>query len=79
MIALKVNESADDRMARITVGVFVVAVGLALDGIWGLVFGIGGLVPLASGLIGWCPIYALFKIKPANRFTINLYRKRFKG
>lgn len=77
MIALKVNESDDDRMARITIGVFIVTVGIALNGIWGLVFGVVGLVPLASGLIGWCPLYALFKVKPGNRFTINLYRKRF--
>lgn len=77
MVAFKINESADDRLARITVGVFLVSVGLALDGIWGHVFGVGGLVLLVTGLIGWCPLYAIFKIKPANRFTINLYRKGF--
>jgi len=78
MFSLRVNESNDGRRARITLGIFVVALGIALDGIWGLVLGFVGLVPLVSGLIGWCPFYALFKIISTNRFTINLYRKRFK-
>ena len=78
MFSLRVNESNDGRRARITLGIFVVALGIALDGIWGLVLGVAGLVPLVSGLTGWCPFYALFKKISANRFTINLYRKRFK-
>ena len=78
MFSLRVNESNNGRRARITLGIFVVALGIALDGIWGLVLGVAGLVPLVSGLTGWCPFYALFKKISANRFTINLYRKRFK-
>lgn len=77
MPAYKVNESDDDRMARITLGVFVIAVGIALGGFWSIFLGAVGLVLLTSGLIGWCPLYAQFKIKHGNRFTINLYRNRF--
>ena len=67
MTRLKVNQSYDHRMARITIGVFVIAVGIALDGTWGIVLGVVGLVPLSTGTIGWCPLYVLFKKSSENR------------
>lgn len=66
MTSIKVNESNDDRRARITLGVFLFAIGIAMTGIWGIVLIIIGLVLLFSGLVGWCPIYALFKNKHVN-------------
>lgn len=51
------NVGGIDRIARITVG--VVLVGLAATGTVGW-WGWLGVVPLATGAIGWCPPYAIF-------------------
>lgn len=57
---MKFNEGVIDRSLRIIAG--LVLIGLALAGkigAWGWI----GLVPLATGLVGWCPAYTLFGIK----------------
>ena len=54
---MKSNVGGIDRILRILVG--LVLIGLAVTGtvgVWGWV----GIVPLATGLIGWCPPYAIF-------------------
>ena len=53
---MKSNEGGIDRMLRIVVG--LVLIGLAATGTVGL-WGWIGIVPLATGLIGWCPLYAM--------------------
>lgn len=49
-----------DKVLRIIAG--VVLIGLTLGGIIG-VWGWIGVVPLATGLLGWCPAYSLLGIK----------------
>jgi hypothetical protein len=40
----------------------LLVVGFAvIGGTAGIVVGVIGLIPLATGLIGWCPLYSLFK------------------
>jgi hypothetical protein len=54
---MKKNVGGLDRIARITAG--VVLLGFTATGAigpWGWL----GVVPLATGLIGWCPPYAIF-------------------
>lgn len=54
---MTLNVGGMDRIARITIG--LVLIGLTLTGnigVWGWL----GVVPLATGAIGWCPPYALF-------------------
>ena len=51
------NVGGIDRILRIVVG--LVLIGLTLTGTIG-VWGWLGVVPLATGLIGWCPPYAIF-------------------
>ena len=54
---MKSNVGGIDRVLRIVVG--LVLIGLTLTGnigVWGWL----GIVPLATGVIGWCPPYALF-------------------
>ena len=54
------NVGGIDRALRIVVG--IVLIGLAATdkiGWWGYI----GVVPLATGLIGWCPAYLPFGIK----------------
>ena len=61
---MKVNEATWDRIARIALGVFVLYLGWAnvVTGGWGLALKIVGFLPLLTGLVGWCPTYALLKV-----------------
>ena len=50
------NVGGIDRAIRITVGLaLMAAAATGTVGIWGCV----GVVPLLTGLMGWCPPYAL--------------------
>ncbi len=54
---MKVNEGTIDRAVRVIAG--LVLIGLAASGtvgIWGWI----GVVPLLTGLAGFCPAYAIF-------------------
>ncbi len=54
---MKQNVGGIDRTVRIVAGLALI--GLAATGtvgVWGWI----GVVPLATGLVGWCPPYALF-------------------
>ena len=53
---MKTNEGGIDRILRIVAGLALI--GLTLNGnigVWGWV----GVVPLATGALGWCPLYTL--------------------
>jgi len=53
------NEGSTDRMLRLVAGlVLITLVFVGPKTPWGWV----GLVPLLTGLIGWCPAYTLFGI-----------------
>lgn len=54
---MKANVGGIDRVLRIVVG--LVLIGLAATGTVG-VWGWLGVVPLATGALGWCPPYAIF-------------------
>lgn len=56
---MKANVGGVDRVLRIVLG--LVLVGLAATGTIGW-WGWLGIVPLATGLVGWCPPYAIFGI-----------------
>ncbi|MFZ6020915.1 MAG: YgaP family membrane protein [Chloroflexota bacterium] len=60
-----VNESTVDRIIRVAVGVLLLALGWGgvVTGTLGAIFKFLGFVPLLTGLIGWCPAYALFKFR----------------
>jgi hypothetical protein len=58
----KQNVGGMDRVLRIALGIAMAAIGLfVLKGTTGTVVGIIGLIPLATGLVGFCPLYLLFK------------------
>jgi len=60
-----INEAGWDRVIRIVVGIALLYLGWAgvVGGGPGLFFKIVGFIPLITGLVGWCPLYALFKFK----------------
>lgn len=53
------NVGGIDRILRIVIGIaLIVGAITGTIGVWGWI----GIVPLATGLIGWCPPYAIFGI-----------------
>jgi Inner membrane protein YgaP-like, transmembrane domain len=63
-MGLFVNESGWDRVVRVVLGVLLVGAALAgaVTGALGIVAGVAGLVLLATGVVGWCPLYRLFRV-----------------
>lgn len=59
-----INEAGWDRVLRVLLGLVLLYLGWAgiVDGTLGMVFKIGGFLPLLTGFIGWCPAYALFGV-----------------
>jgi hypothetical protein len=54
---MKINIGGVDRFFRVVIGVLLI--GLAIFdriGPWGYI----GILPIATALIGWCPVYAPF-------------------
>ena len=49
------NEGTIDRGVRTLLGLGLVALGTGI-------FGLLGAVILATGLVGWCPVYALLRL-----------------
>lgn len=60
-----VNEGWFDRVLRGAVGALLLYLGFAgvVTGGWGLFLKIFGFIPLLTGLIGYCPLYSIFKIR----------------
>lgn len=52
------NVGSFDRKVRIALGLLIIALGLYLQNFWFLL----GWIPLATGLMDFCPIYALLGI-----------------
>lgn len=63
------NEGTIDRIVRIAAGVLLLALGWGevVTGTLGTVFKILGFVPLATGLVGWCPLYSVLKLNTRGR------------
>ncbi|MBT9264067.1 MULTISPECIES: YgaP family membrane protein [Pseudomonas] len=61
---MKANIGTIDRSLRIIAGLLLI--GLSLSGVIG-VWGWIGLVPLATGIFRFCPVYTVLGIKTCNR------------
>jgi len=58
-----VNEGTLDRIIRVVIGVALISlVFVGPKSLWGLV----GLVPLATGLFGFCPLYRLLGLSTSG-------------
>lgn len=66
---LSFNESNLDRVIRVIAGILILVLGWAniLPGAWAPVFRYLGFLPLITGLLGFCPAYALLKVRTNKR------------
>ncbi|MCK2089568.1 DUF2892 domain-containing protein [Thauera aromatica] len=53
---MKTNVGGIDKIVRIVIGIALVAWALFGGPVWAWI----GVIPLATGLMGWCPAYGLF-------------------
>ena len=56
----KISEGGLDRTFRIVLELLLNFAGCGSGGQWGIVFYVVALVPLLTGLVGWCPLSSLF-------------------
>ena len=50
---MQINVGKSDRMLRIVAGIALIGAGAFMGSWWGLI----GIVPIATGIIRWCPAY----------------------
>jgi hypothetical protein len=56
---MKANVGGLDKVLRIPIGIALIVMAyMNVVGVWGYI----GIVPLLTGLIGWCPIYPMLGI-----------------
>lgn len=60
---MKKNVGQVDRVLRGVVGLALIVFAVMTQAWWALI----GLVPLLTGLVSFCPVYALFKIDTCPR------------
>ncbi|HAL16012.1 MAG TPA: DUF2892 domain-containing protein [Anaerolineaceae bacterium] len=60
-----INEAGWDRILRVLGGILLLALGFGsvVAGTFGLVFKAIGTLLLVTGLVGYCPVYALLKVR----------------
>ena len=70
---MKSNAGSLDRGLRIAAGLALVALAATgTVGVWGWI----GVVPLATGLIGWCPAYTLLGINTCPMKSVEWTRRQ---
>ncbi len=60
---MKKNIGTTDKILRIIIGVLIIVIGLIKQSWWGLI----GILPIATALIGSCPLYLPFGISTCSR------------
>jgi hypothetical protein len=56
---MKCNVGKADKVVRYIIGGAIVIAGIAFNSWWGLV----GLIPIVTALVGWCPLYAILGMR----------------
>jgi hypothetical protein len=66
------NEASWDRIARVILGIVLIYLGFSsvIGGGLGVAVGIIGFVPLITGIVGWCPLYSVFKTGTKKGATV---------
>ena len=60
---MKHNVGSIDRLLRIILGLIIAILGVIFDSWWGLI----AIIPLATGLFSFCPLWSIFKISTVKK------------
>lgn len=68
-----INEAPWDRIVRVIVGIAMLYIGFGgvVEGALGIGVGVVGLILFVTGLVGWCPLYAMFRVKTSNDHSVT--------
>lgn len=67
-MSIRVNEGSIDRAVRLVVAGVLIGIGLGvLRGPGGIAMAVVAVIPLLTGLSGFCPLYAVFGIDTSRR------------
>lgn len=64
---MKRNVGITDKIVRLVLAVLIAAVGFYLKSWWGLV----AIVPLATALISFCPVYKIFGLNTCSAKSVQ--------
>ncbi|MGK7370550.1 MAG: YgaP family membrane protein [Candidatus Halalkalibacterium sp. M3_1C_030] len=56
------NAGRIDRSLRFLISLIIIAAGIYYQSLWGIV----GIIPLVSGVTGFCPLYSIFGISTCH-------------
>ena len=59
---MKCNLGKNDRLFRVILGIVVIGLGLEFKSWWGII----GLIPLLTAIIGFCPAYLPFGVSTCD-------------
>lgn len=57
------NVGTADRIIRIILGILIAAAGIIFKSWWGLL----AIIPLFTGIVGWCALYKPFRLSTAKQ------------
>lgn len=60
---MKCNVGVVDRLLRIILGLVISILGVVFNSWWGLI----GIIPLATGIFQWCPLYVPLKFSTIKK------------
>jgi hypothetical protein len=62
---MSLKQARWDRIVRVVIGIVLSYLGWGgvVDGGLGLIVKVLGVILLLTGLIGWCPLYAIFRFR----------------
>jgi len=63
---MNINEGSLDRIIRVILGLVVLSLWFVLQGS-AQYLALIGLIPLITGIIGWCPLYTILGINTLKR------------
>lgn len=65
---MKMNEGSIDRLVRLVAAGVLIGIGLGvLRGAGGIAMAAVGVIPLLTGVTGFCPLYTVFGIDTSRR------------
>ena len=69
---MKKNVGKTDRIIRVIIGIVIICIGLYFKSWWGII----GVLPILTALIGWCPPYAFLGIEAFEKCSISFKVKK---
>jgi Inner membrane protein YgaP-like, transmembrane domain len=60
---MKKNVGSADKVFRVVLGIAVILLGIIFQSWWGLI----GIIPLFTGLVNFCPLYAVLGLSTSKK------------